>query len=400
MNGKSANGADSADRRTIAVDTQYGAGSGTSIESDACSVPSKSRSRIWERPSTRSIALLLALAALLAALRLALPYWVRDTLNDRLDKVGQYHGHLEDVDVHLWRGAYVIRDLVFRKSVGKIPVPFVKAPIIDISISWREIFRGAIVGEVVFERPEVNFVDGLGSTNGQSGRGVDWRETLEGLVPIKLNEVRVRDGTVAFRAFNTHPPVDMNATNFDAIIVNLTNVRGEGGRRVAKLVAEADVLGRAPLKSEASFDPFGSLDDFAFNVRVTNIEATRLNPLLQAYARLDVVSGRGDFVMELEATQGALKGYAKPLFQDIEVLSWKQDVEKQKDNPLRLVWEALAGGVIAIFKNHPADQFATRIPISGNLKDPDLNRWDALVAVLHNAFVEAFKPVLERRSGG
>ena len=365
---------------------------------DVVASPALSRraSLTWRRLSANGLVLLLLLALLLLGLRLALPYLVKSEVNSRLDKIGEYHGQVGDIDIQLWRGAYSINDLLITKRSGKVPVPFVNAPLVDISLSWRDIFNGAIVGEVVFESPELNFVDGVGAADGQSGKGVDWRKTLEDLVPIKLSEVRVNDGTVAFRAFATEPPVNIKATNFDAVIVNLTNVRGEGGRRVAKFEATANVLGKAPFDSHASFDPFGTLDDFDFDVRVLKIEAVRLNPLLQAYANLDVASGRGDFVMELEARDGALKGYAKPLFQDLEVLNWEQDVKKQKDNPLRLAWEAMASGVMAIFKNHPSDQFATRIPISGSLKDPELNRWEALVAILHNTMVEAFTPHLEK----
>lgn len=350
----------------------------------------------WRRFSTRTLLVLALLVVLIVGLRLALPIWATNTINARLDELGDYHGHIADVDIQLWRGAYAINDLVIVKRSGKVPVPFVNAPLIDISVSWRELLNGVVVAEVVFEGPQLNFVDGAGRGENQSGRGVDWRETLRELVPIRLNEVRVHDGTVAFRAFNTRPPVDMEATDFEATILNLTNVRGEGGHRVAKLDAEAKVLGQAPLRSHAAFDPFGTLDDFAFDVQVTGIEAVRLNPVLQAYASIDVASGRGDFTMELEAKEGLLKGYAKPLFQNLNVFSWEQDVEKQKDNPLRLAWEALTGAVMTILKNHPADQFATRIPISGNLKHPDLDRWEALLAILHNAFVEAFKPNLEK----
>jgi uncharacterized protein YhdP len=351
----------------------------------------------WRRLSTRGLLLLLLVALLILGLRLALPYWATKTINAKLDKLGDYHGRIEDVDIQLWRGAYAINDLVIVKRSGKVPVPFVHAPLIDISVSWREILDGQIVAEVVFEGPQLNFVDGTGGSEDQSGRGVDWRQALGDLVPIRLNEVRVHDGTVAFRAFHTKPPVDMEATDFEATILNLTNVRGEGGHRVAKLEAEAKLLGQAPLQSHAAFDPFGTLDDFAFDVQVLGIEAVRLNPVLQAYASIDVASGRGDFTMELEAKEGVLKGYAKPLFQNLNVFSWEQDVEKQKDNPLRLAWEALTGGVMAVLKNHPADQFATRIPISGNLKNPNLDRWEALLSILHNAFVEAFKPQLEKR---
>jgi hypothetical protein len=126
------------------------------------------------------------------------------------------------------------------------------------------------------------------------------------------------------------------------------------------------------------------------------LDLKQLNPLLQAYARLDVASGSGEFLMELQAKDGKVNGYAKPMFRDLEVLSWQQDVVEQHDNPLRLAWEALTGGTAWIFKNQRADQFATRIPISGDLKAPQTGKLDALLAILRNAFGEAFKPQFEQ----
>lgn len=336
------------------------------------------------------------LGAILIGLRVALPYWVRDQINQQMATLGPYRGHVADVDLHLWRGAYSIDGMLIEKASGKVPVPLLKAPRIDLSVSWHQLLHGAVVAEVVFDRPELNLVDGRSESSSQSGRGVDWHAQLERLLPIQLNEVLVHDGTVAFRAFDTKPAVDLKATKVEATILNLTNVRGASGKRVAELDAHAMVLDDAPLETHASFDPFGTLDDFTFNLRVLKLKLKQLNPLLQAYARLDVASGEGEFLMELEATDGRLNGYAKPLFQDMKVLSWQQDVVEQHDNPLRLAWEALAGGTAWIFKNHGADQFATRIPISGNLKAPTTGKLDALLAILHNAFVEAFKPQFEK----
>lgn len=48
---------------------------------------------------------LIVVVAVLVALRLALPYIVRDVLNRRMDRMGDYHGHVADVDLNLWRGA-------------------------------------------------------------------------------------------------------------------------------------------------------------------------------------------------------------------------------------------------------------------------------------------------------
>lgn len=64
---------------------------------------------------------------LLVALSIALPYLVRNYLNDKLANMGDYRGQVTDVDLALWRGAYRINGLEIIKVDGKVPVPFVKA---------------------------------------------------------------------------------------------------------------------------------------------------------------------------------------------------------------------------------------------------------------------------------
>ncbi|MEO8746848.1 MAG: hypothetical protein ABI379_04210, partial [Rhodanobacter sp.] len=85
-----------------------------------------------------------------------------------------------------------------------------------------------------------------------------------------------------------------------------------------------------------------------------------------------------------------------PLLHDVRIFSWKQDVEQEHKNPLRLAWEALAQGALSLFKNQQHDQLATRVPISGRIDDRHLGRWEAIIGVLRNAFVKAYTPGLER----
>ncbi|HJT97131.1 MAG TPA: DUF748 domain-containing protein [Rhodanobacteraceae bacterium] len=330
----------------------------------------------------------------LVVVRLMLAAWVADYLNRRMARMGDYHGHLSSVDLHLWRGAYSLRDLRVEKRTGKVPVPLLKAPSTDIDVSWKALLHGAVVARVVFERPELNFVDDKSGAASQSGRGVDWRAELESLLPIRLDEVAVRNGRVHFRNFGSDPPVDLEWTNVDGTVTNLSNAR-KASARAASLDLSARMLGDAPVTSHAKFDPLGSLRDFEFAVKVTGVELTKANAFLQAYAKVDAESGSGDFVMELEARKGRLDGYAKPLFHDVKLFSWKHDIEEQKDNPLRAAWEALAGGVENLFKNQSENQFATRVEIHGTIESRQTSAWQAIVAVLHNAFVQAFRPQFE-----
>lgn len=334
---------------------------------------------------------LLTLAIALLALHIALPLLLRDYLNERLANMGDYRGQISDIDLALWRGAYQINGLNIVKLNGQVPVPLLEAPVIDLAVSWRELWNNrSIVAEVAFERPQLTFVDGGNAANSQTGEGVDWRAQLRGLLPIHINEIRVIDGTLAFRNFTAKPPVDLQASEINGSILNLSNVSVAGNTRPASLQATAKVFEQAPVQASANFDPLGQLDDFDLRLRITDIQLKQLNSFTRAYADFDFAAGQGDFVMELDARQGKLKGYAKPLLRKMEVFDWQQDVAAKDKNLLTGAWEALVGGGSWLLKNQRKDQFATRVNIEGDLKTYDISRWQAFKAILRNAFVRAF----------
>mgnify|MGYP006202867833 CR=1 FL=1 len=160
---------------------------------------------------------LAAIVLLLVTLHIALPYLVRDYLNDKLADMGDYRGQITDVDLAWWRGAYTINGLTIVKTTGKVPVPFLEAPLIDLSVSWHSLwYDHAVVAEVTFLRPKLNFVDGGDSGDSQNGEGVDWRDQLDALVPITLNEIRVVDGQLSFRNFSSDPQVHVYASDIQA----------------------------------------------------------------------------------------------------------------------------------------------------------------------------------------
>jgi len=51
--------------------------------------------------------ILLSIGLLLILLHLALPHLVRNYLNEKMADMGDYQGHVEDVDLAWWRGATV-----------------------------------------------------------------------------------------------------------------------------------------------------------------------------------------------------------------------------------------------------------------------------------------------------
>ncbi|MPS99320.1 MULTISPECIES: DUF748 domain-containing protein [unclassified Pseudomonas] len=342
---------------------------------------------------------LASLLVLLAALHLALPYLVRDYLNEKLADMGDYRGQVSDVDLAWWRGAYQINGLKIVKTTGKVPVPLLDAPLIDLSVSWHSLwYDRAVVAEVTFVRPELNFVDGGNKQSSQTGQGTDWRQQLEKLLPITLNEVRIEDATLNFHNFNSRPPVDLKATQLNAKVLNLTNVRNEKGRRDARFDGSARLLGDARVESRATFDPFSDFDNFEFRLRATGIELRRLNDFASAYGKFDFNAGHGDLVIEAQASDGRLSGYIKPLLRDVDVFDWQQDVENKNKGWFRSIWEVLVGASETVLKNQPKNQFATRVELSGSVHKQDVSAFEAFLQILRNGFIEAFNARYEQPS--
>ncbi|QKE62728.1 DUF748 domain-containing protein [Aquipseudomonas campi] len=338
------------------------------------------------------LTIVFGLVALVLALHLALPYLIRDYLNDKLAAMGDYRGQIADVDLAWWRGAYRINGLEIVKVAGDVPVPLLDAPSIDLAVSWHALwYDQGVVARALFESPELNFVDGgERPEDTQTGAGVNWRAQLEKLLPITLDEIRVVNGRITFRNFTSQPPVHLQASDVNASLYNLTNVADKHGERVARFEGRALLLDHAPLEATVVFDPFENFDDFELRLRATNIELRKLNDFSSAYGKFDFNAGHGDLVIEATADQGRLSGYVKPLLRDVEVFNWQQDVEEESKGFFRSIWEALVGSGETALRNQPTGQFATRVELSGNVHQQDVSGLQVFLEILRNAFIEAF----------
>ncbi|KPW56915.1 Uncharacterized protein ALO80_05574 [Pseudomonas caricapapayae] len=360
----------------------------------------KQETHVMKRRYSWPLWTLAALVVLLIAINIALPYLVRDYLNDKLADMGDYRGEIADVDLALWRGAYRIKGLKIVKTDGKVPVPFFDAPMIELAVSWHSLwYDHAVVAKALFTGPQINFVDGGSKQASQTGQGTDWRTQMNKLLPITLNELRIDNGRITFNNFNSTPKVKIEADQVNASIYNLTNVVDVEGNRDAEFKGKARLLGHADLESTARFDPFSNFEDFDFKLRATGIQLRKLNDFSSAYGKFDFNAGDGDVVIEAQADKGQLKGYIKPLLRNVDVFNWHQDVENKDKGVFRSIWEALVGTSETVLKNQRENQFATRVDLSGSVHQQDISGFKAFLQILRNAFVQAFNARYESSKG-
>ena len=343
---------------------------------------------------TRKRKLVIALPAvllLLVAVRVALPYLVEDYVNDRLAGLDSYDGHVSDIDMHLWRGAYSIDGIEIVKTGAKRPVPFFKTDRLNLSVEWRSLFRGSVVSEASFVHPEINLVQGKTEADSQLGKEEDWKARLEELFPFRFNTIGVNDGTVRFLAPGIQTRDAITARHVNGSISNLTNVLETGKETFADFRVTASVLDGAPAKVAGSADAFAAQPTFDVNLEVKKVQLPQVNPWLREYIKADAEAGKFELYMELAAADGKFKGYAKPILQDVDIY---RSGEPEK-NPIKRVWEGFLDFASNVLENKDADQVAARIPFTGTLENPKTSLFATISSVLRNAFVSAFARSLE-----
>lgn len=323
----------------------------------------------------------------LIVFRLALPSLVQKYVNDKLDELPEYDGQIGDVDIHLIRGAYSIDDIDIVKTTGDVPVPFFSSRTVDFSMEWREILHGALVGEIHVYGCSVNFVKGESERDSQTSIDKSWLDIVQELFPFRINRFQIEEGSVWFHDLGTEPKVDVYLTNLVALCTNLYNTRELASELPADFHARGTTLGGGGLQLHVKLDPLADEPRFDLELGVTNVNLVALNELLEAYGKFNVKRGNFEVFAEIAGSEGNFDGYVKPFFEDLNVFELEEDAK----NPIKLVWQALVAGAVKIFKNHPEDQVATKIPVSGTFEKTDVEIWTTVVNVLRNAFVEAFR---------
>lgn len=330
---------------------------------------------------------LVILVVALIVVRAMLPIWVRDYVNRKLSEIEGYRGHITEVDIHLWRGAYSIRGIKIEKTTGNVPVPFFAAPTVDLSVEWKALFQGALVGEIHFEQPQINLVNGASKKTDQAALDEPWTDKVRQLFPLKINRFTVRGGEVHYRDFNKKPAVDVEIDQIQVVAKNLTN----SAKLSETLNAEIEIAGRplrsGQLKANIDLNPYAAKPTFAAELEMESLPLVKLNDFAKAYGGITFEEGTLKVALAMKSDQGRFRGFIEPVFDKMAIFDPSEDTE----SPIDFIWQGIVGGITRIIRNHPKDRFGTKVPISGSFDDPAPAVMDTIFNVFRNAFVQAFK---------
>lgn len=337
---------------------------------------------------------LLVIVAIAIGFRIALPSMITHYTNRALNGIEGFEGRIADVDVHLWRGAYTIHQLdlvkvdVAPKTGEAKRSPFLYVETIDFSVEWAELIRGAVVGQVEFDRPTLNLYAGPARKE-QTAAGDDIVARFRDMLPLQVNRLAIVDGELHFRNHAAQPDIDIYLDRINLVARNLTNSTQISDTLVATVSGEARAMKSGHLRLEAKIDPFAPHPTYDMALELKNLHLPELNNYLRHYLAVVARDGRLSLYSESTAKEGRFKGYVKPIVKDLDVLKIKR--EKSVGEAVKAFFVKIVAGV---FENKPKEQLATKLEFSGSFQNPKISLWDAVTEFLRNAF-EAIPPGLD-----
>jgi hypothetical protein len=324
--------------------------------------------------------------------RIILPYVLLHVANERLAETKGYYGHIADLDLAIIRGAYQLEGFYLDKkdTVTSARTPFLKAGLIDLSVEWGALFHGALVGELVIDSAEVRFTKEAAEPADLQKDTASFADLLHDFMPLKINRLELRNSAIRYKDPTSSPKVDLELSDLHLLALNLTNARDSSVVLPAKVKADADLYG-GKMHFNMGIDPLAAKPTFDMNLELTRTELVRLNPMLQAYANVDVNKGSMGLYAEMATRDGAFTGYVKPVIKDLDVLG-----REDKGEPFfQKLWEGLVGTVGDVLKNPKKQQIATKVELSGKLSEVDVSTLYAVIELLRNAFIQALMPAID-----
>jgi hypothetical protein len=342
---------------------------------------------------------LVSIIVVLIIARLLLPYFVLKYVNSELASLKGYYGHVEDIDIALIRGAYVINDIkIWKKKENEnkaLEIPFLDIEIVDLSIEWKALFKGSLVGEIDFSSPKMNFVRKKEKTapNDIKSDTADFNQLIKKLMPLKINRFEINNGEIHYLDKIIDPQLDIAMKSIHALATNLTNVYDSA----KVLPSRVDATGTAYdglFNLTIDLNALEKLPTFDMNTELKQLNLVKLNDLLRAYSNTDVKKGFLTVNIEIAANKGKYTGYVKPLLSDLDIVQWN----KEEGNVAQIGWETLVAFSAEVLQNQNKERLATKIPLEGDFvaNKTDIGIWNSVLFLFKNAFIKALSPTIDK----
>lgn len=256
----------------------------------------------------------------LIIVRAALPSFLLKRANKFLaDFSPTYALHMNDLDISIIKGAYR-----FQGITGKLKEndkKFLSVNVVDVSIAWREIFKGRILTDIQVEKGDLLVIKNISKLSPPKKEAKDIKETF---FPVKVERLDLKNINLTFEGYESIKGDQfLTVSNINGRVTNLTPTKDFP---LSFFVISANVV-----DPEARFNFAGELNqtltplEWNLDMELRDFNITVMNPYFKRHLPLTFTKGSLDLYSEVFSTEGKIKGYIKPFFKGIDVVANKEN---------------------------------------------------------------------------
>ena len=326
--------------------------------------------------------------------------------NRKLAELPQFTGHVDAVQLALWRGTIGIRGFELSSREDPAAEKVVRVDHGMLSVAWLPLFQGKLGGHGKISTVRVKMMktaptpttdkDKKKPDQKESPVAVrEWQGILQKSFPIEITRFEIEDATIEFEDRSSSPVAKVTVDQFHLVASDLSNRPKGNAELPAHVEVTARIAGSGNLRVDVRADPSNPQPRFATTMELKGLSLPALHDLLAAYALVDVTSGRFDLYSEINAAGGHYDGYLKPFLENPQFKA----VRDPNKNIVERAASKAAAAVTELLKNDQ-QQVATKAPFHGDFAANDVDVWTTVENLLRNAFIQSLRQGFEGWSPG
>ena len=341
-----------------------------------------------QKAATKRKYIILGVIASLFIARVALVNVLQKKTNEYLATFSPtYAFHIEDLDISILRMAYRFEGIEGTLKRNGRRFAFINT--VDVSIAWRELFKGRVLTDITIKQLEFTYLSEL--TKAASKKDTtDAKEAKETLFPVSVEKVELVDSKIVLEEYpGLSANTRLTASGIEGRLINLTATEKFP---YTFYNLKANLFGTSVLKTTGQLNLLKAPAQWDFNGEILGFKLTEANGFLKRNLPLTFTKGTLDIYAEAISQNGEIKGYIKPFFHKIDLVSSKEtwDIPKQ---PLIEILAALGN---IILRSSRTETLATQIPFTYK-KEFKVDSSEAIEKAIENGFKQELTPGLENK---
>jgi hypothetical protein len=304
-----------------------------------------------------------------------------------------YQGHVQDLDLSLYRGAYQLEGFEIKKRNSK-EEPLLAVREIDLSIAWRALMQKRLTMDVTIDEGKVRFLDSEDKSKKQTGLDEpknNWYAVFDTIIPIKIETLKMHNSAITF---DNHDLKIGMPLKLDKMELEAKDLRSRKSDELSPVKFTALLQDHAPIKVNGHLDILKEFPEGDFDAEVAHFKIPTVNNFLRAYVPIDITQGEFSLYGEMVSQNKVIKGYAKLFLKDTDVIAPKQKYTGPKHFFMEI------GGAIANYflKNPKTKDIAFRFPFEYDHGKLNANFMEAFWSAVRNSQKEEnhLKPGIDK----